>query len=173
MEETTRFDDIRDWAEARGLYEKGDVKTQFVKLSEEMGELAQGIIKNKPEEVNDAIGDMVVVLTNLAHLHGMEIEQCIEKAWSEIKDRKGSMKNGSFVKNDCIEKIYVTFGQQHTHRHNGITLDKDCVGVIRCQSKAEGRVLAVKWFGAKFATTYDKIDGKFIDFFPRGFIELN
>jgi NTP pyrophosphatase (non-canonical NTP hydrolase) len=92
------FDNIRDWATKRGLYDKGDVKTQYVKLGEEFGELGKSIIKDNPEELIDAIGDMVVVLTNLAHLAGTSIECCSFAAWGEIKDRKGAMKNGSFVK---------------------------------------------------------------------------
>ena len=94
----TVFDHIRNWAEIRGIYKGGDEKTQYVKLMEEAGELAQGILKERPAEVKDAIGDMVVVLTNLAHLAGMKIEDCIESAYNEIKDRKGSMSNGTFVK---------------------------------------------------------------------------
>ena len=94
----TVFDHIRNWAEIRGIYEGGDEKTQYVKLIEEAGELAQGILKERPAEVKDAIGDMVVVLTNLAHLANMRIEDCIESAYNEIKDRKGSMSNGTFVK---------------------------------------------------------------------------
>jgi NTP pyrophosphatase (non-canonical NTP hydrolase) len=94
----TVFDHIRNWAEIRGIYDGGDEKTQYVKLMEEAGELAEGILKERPAEVKDAIGDMVVVLTNLAHLVNMRIEDCIESAYNEIKDRKGSMSNGTFVK---------------------------------------------------------------------------
>ena len=43
---------------------------------------------------------MVVVLTNLAHLHGTEIEDCISQAYNEIKSRKGKMINGTFVKDE-------------------------------------------------------------------------
>ena len=95
-----RFDLIRTWATERGLYDKGDTKTQFCKLMEEGGELGRAILKNDNEEFVDAIGDMVVVLTNLAHLGGTTIEQCIDSAYNEIKNRKGKMSNGTFVKND-------------------------------------------------------------------------
>ena len=94
----SKFDLIRDWAQERGLYDKGDVKTQFAKLVEEVGELAQGILKDREEEVVDAIGDLVVVLTNLSHLAGLRIEDCIDSAYNEIKNRKGEMKGGTFVK---------------------------------------------------------------------------
>ena len=95
-----RFDLIRTWADQRGLYDKGDTKTQFCKLMEEAGELGRAVLKNDNEEFVDAIGDMVVVLTNLAHLGGTTIEACIDAAYAEIKSRKGKMVNGTFVKND-------------------------------------------------------------------------
>ncbi len=92
------FENIREWAEVRGLYEKGDVKTQYIKLQEEAGELAKAILNNDDAEIQDAIGDMVVVLTNLAHLNGLHIETCISSAYNEISGRKGEMINGTFVK---------------------------------------------------------------------------
>ena len=98
MNTIKEFERIREWATNRCLYEKGDVKTQFVKLSEEFGEVAKAIIQNDNAELKDGIGDMVVVLTNLAHIAGASIEECMELAWNEIKNRKGSMQNGSFVK---------------------------------------------------------------------------
>jgi NTP pyrophosphatase (non-canonical NTP hydrolase) len=94
------FQDIRDWAEERGLYDKGDTKTQFCKLMEEAGELGRAILKDDQPEFVDAIGDMVVVLTNMAMLGGTSIETCIDTAYNEIKNRKGKMLNGTFVKND-------------------------------------------------------------------------
>ena len=69
-----RFELIRQWATDRGLYDKGDTKTQFAKLMEESGELARAVLKDDKPEFVDAIGDMVVVLTNLAYLGGTNIE---------------------------------------------------------------------------------------------------
>jgi len=89
---------IRQWASERGIYKNGDTKTQFIKLQEEAGELARAILKNDKKELMDAIGDMVVVLTNLATLEGLNIETCIASAYNEIKSRQGSMINGTFVK---------------------------------------------------------------------------
>ena len=93
------FDNIRLWAEERGIYERGDSQTQYVKLMEEAGELAQALLKRDEPEIYDAIGDMVVVLTNLAELEGVKIEDCIGDAYNEIANRKGKMINGTFVKN--------------------------------------------------------------------------
>jgi NTP pyrophosphatase (non-canonical NTP hydrolase) len=93
-----RFDLIRAWADERGLYDKGDTKTQYLKLMEEAGELGRAILKDDEVEFVDAIGDMVVVLTNLAHLGNVSIEQCIDEAYRVISKRTGKMHNGTFVK---------------------------------------------------------------------------
>jgi len=100
VEPTTgaRFDLIRQWAQERGIYEKGNSHTQYVKLMEEAGELAQALLNKDSYEIKDAIGDMVVVLTNLAVLEGMQIENCIDSAYNEIANRTGTMLNGTFVK---------------------------------------------------------------------------
>ena len=42
-----QFQLIREWADNRGLYSKGDAKTQYIKLQEEAGELAQAILKRR------------------------------------------------------------------------------------------------------------------------------
>ena len=97
-EQPNVYDFIRQWADERGIYRNGDAKTQFIKLQEETGELARAILKNNREELIDAIGDAVVVLTNLAALEGLKIEDCVTSAYNVIKSRKGSMVNGTFVK---------------------------------------------------------------------------
>jgi len=94
------FNKIRTWAETRGLYEKGDPMVQYVKLQEEAGELAKALLKDDQPEVIDAIGDMVVVLTNLAHQRGVYIEECIQTAYDVINKRTGKMINGTFVKDE-------------------------------------------------------------------------
>lgn len=101
---TNEFEPIRHWGKTRNLYEQGDVVTQTVKLTEEVGEIAKAVLKNDVKEVIDGIGDAAVVLTNLAKLasikYGMDIsiESCINAAYQEIKDRKGRMVDGTFVK---------------------------------------------------------------------------
>ena len=97
----THFDLIREWASERGLYDNGDTKTQYLKLVEEVGELGSAILDEDYSEQVDAIGDIVVVLTNLAKLAGpSSIEECIETAYDEISTRKGRMINGTFVKDE-------------------------------------------------------------------------
>ena len=98
MQLTNEFEPIRDWAKERGIYEKGNIDTQFEKLIEEVNELKQGIENENDDEIIDAIGDCVVVLTNMAALNGVPIEFCINSAYEVIKNRKGVMKNGFFEK---------------------------------------------------------------------------
>ena len=92
------FSDIRDWANERNIIEKGDAKTQLIKLYEETGELSEAILKNNKEDIIDAIGDSVIVLTNLAEMAGTSIEDCILSAYNEVSTRTGRMINGTFVK---------------------------------------------------------------------------
>jgi len=96
------FPKIREWAKERGIFDKGDVKTQYVKLMEEAGEVAKALLTNDKAEIKDGIGDMVVVLTNLAHLSGFTIEECIDEAYEVISKRQGDMINGTFVKNETL-----------------------------------------------------------------------
>ena len=96
--EVTMFELIRTWADNRGLYDKGDPKTQYIKLMEETGEIGRAILKQDTDGIIDGIGDAVVVLTNLAQLVGVPIEECIEAAYNEIKNRTGKMINGTFKK---------------------------------------------------------------------------
>ena len=96
--EINRFDLIRAWADERDLYNAGDPKTQTLKLMEEAGEICRAVLKKDESEIIDGIGDCVVVLTNLAHLCDTSIEECIDAAYNEIKDRTGKMNNGTFKK---------------------------------------------------------------------------
>tara|TARA_R110002020_G_scaffold253036_1_gene466791 strand:- start:17 stop:337 length:321 start_codon:yes stop_codon:yes gene_type:complete len=104
MELKKEFQTIRDWAKDKGIFDKGDVKTQYVKLQEEAGELAKSIMKKDYEEFKDSIGDCAVVLTNLAKLGGdyfgieLTIEDCINSAYDVISKRTGKMVDGTFVK---------------------------------------------------------------------------
>ena len=101
----SRFDLIRTWASDRGIYDQGNSHTQYVKLMEEAGELAAALLNKDAYEIKDAIGDMVVVLTNLAALEGMKIENCIDSAYNEIANRTGVMHNGTFVKTGIKETL--------------------------------------------------------------------
>ena len=89
---------IRQWATDRNLIEGSDLKSQFVKLIEETGELASAIAKQDRDEFKDAIGDIFVVLTIMAAQNNMWVEDCIAKAYIEIRHRKGKMVDGIFIK---------------------------------------------------------------------------
>ncbi len=94
------FELIRQWAKDRNLIEGATTQAQMLKMTEEVGELASGIAKNNRDVTRDSIGDCVVVLTILAAQHGWDIEDCISAAYEEIKDRKGRMENGVFIKDE-------------------------------------------------------------------------
>lgn len=104
MNLTNEFEPIREWAQEKGIVDNGDVKTQALKLVEEVGELAKAILKDDIPEIEDGIGDCGVVLTNLAKLvakkYGIEtsFESCVNGAYLVIKNRKGRMIEGTFVK---------------------------------------------------------------------------
>jgi len=93
------FSKIRLWAKEKNILDQGDIKTQYIKLQEESGELAEAILTNNKKEIKDAIGDMVVVLTSLSYFSGFTIEEAIESAYNEIKNREGKIINNTFVKN--------------------------------------------------------------------------
>lgn len=90
--------DIENWATERNFFGEGGatIQSQFVKLIEEAGELAGNIARGK--DCTDDIGDMGVVLINIAKLAGTDLKTCLEHSYNEIKDRKGQWKNGVFVK---------------------------------------------------------------------------
>lgn len=90
---------IIKWAEDRGIYEHSTPQAQALKAVSEIGEVADAVIKDDRDALIDGIGDVVVCLINLAHMEGLELEQCLEAAWAEIKDRRGKMvPGGAFVK---------------------------------------------------------------------------
>jgi NTP pyrophosphatase (non-canonical NTP hydrolase) len=95
IQETTKL--IEQWASKRNLTTADPFK-QTLKLGEEFGELCQGLAKNNRDLVIDSIGDMFVVLTILSQQIGVNIEYCVAAAYDEIKDRKGKMINGVFIK---------------------------------------------------------------------------
>ena len=92
------FNNIRQWAQDRNIIDGSTPKAQMVKLMEEIGELASAISKDNFEEIIDSIGDAAVVLTVIAEQYGLKVEYCIGCAYEAIKDRKGKMVDGVFIK---------------------------------------------------------------------------
>ena len=87
---------IIQWHHDRNLIDGSTDKDQFCKLIQEAGELSDNICKGK--NVADDIGDMVVVLLNIAERNNLSLEECLSRAWDDIKDRKGKMVDGIFIK---------------------------------------------------------------------------
>lgn len=103
MKETQSFGmtefQVMRWAEERGIYENGTAIGQASKTLEEACELLIAVAKNDRAEIQDAIGDVVVTLVNVAALTDMDVRQCFYKAYKAIEHRKGHMnKDGVFVK---------------------------------------------------------------------------
>lgn len=75
-----------------------------------------------------------------------------------------------------MPKTYITFGQVHVHSINGKTFDKDCIAVINCTDKADGRAKAFEFFDGTFHNQYHENEwkpDKMLPYFPRGLIEVN
>jgi NTP pyrophosphatase (non-canonical NTP hydrolase) len=89
---------IEAWAEERGIFEKARPISQYSKTLEETQELLNAIVTNNKEEIKDAIGDIVVTLIIQCKMQGVTLEECLEHAYNQIKDRQGSMIDGKFVK---------------------------------------------------------------------------
>ena len=85
-----------------GIVKPENAKTQFMKVVEELGELAEGINKDKSEQVKDSLGDVLVTLILLAEDLNLNLLDCLNSAWKEIKDRKGEVKDGSFAKEEDL-----------------------------------------------------------------------
>ena len=84
------------WHYDRNLIDGSTDKDQVLKLAQELGELSDSVCKGK--DIKDDIGDMLVVMINIAERNGVILSECLNKAWNDIKHRKGKMKNGIFVK---------------------------------------------------------------------------
>lgn len=94
---------IEKWFIDRGL-DKADPTKQMLKLYEEMGEISAGIVRNDIGEIKDGIGDVLVVLIGLSLQLGLSVEECLSIAYNEIKDRKGKLVNGVFIKEEDLQK---------------------------------------------------------------------
>jgi len=89
---------IEQWAKEKNIHNFENRFKQVIKLSEEVGELSSAILKEDQAEIEDAIGDIQVVLIILCKQIGLNYELCLEMAWNEIKNRKGKTINGTFIK---------------------------------------------------------------------------
>jgi NTP pyrophosphatase (non-canonical NTP hydrolase) len=102
MGKLSTFDDmvtnVTGWAQEKGLLEKENASKQMLKVMEEVGETASAMLKNDHAKIIDGIGDSFVTLIVLSKQLGLEPLYCLEVAWNEIKNRKGMMVEGTFIK---------------------------------------------------------------------------
>ena len=94
---TDLIEKIQDWVSDRNL-ETQDPRIQMCKTVEELGELANAINKGNKADAMDGIGDVMVTLICISMQLGVDFNECLKIAYNEIKDRKGKMVNGMFVK---------------------------------------------------------------------------
>ncbi len=93
--------DIEKWHKDRKITINGNSLTQTVKLGEEFGELCSGIVREDKRLISDSLGDMFVVMVAIAKLEKLDLEDCIQTAYDEIKDRKGHMNSfGNYIKDN-------------------------------------------------------------------------
>lgn len=95
---------IIQWAEDRNMISPKNTSRQYMKVSEELGEIAEGINKNNREQVEDSLGDILVTLIILAQDLNFDLLDCLNSAYNVIKDRKGKTINGVFVKESDLHE---------------------------------------------------------------------
>ncbi len=88
---------IEKWAREKNL-DIADPEKQMLKVVEEVGEVAAALARNNKNDLRDGIGDVVVTLVILAMQNDMDLYECLNQAYNEIKDLKGKNVNGVFVK---------------------------------------------------------------------------
>ena len=90
---------IDKWFEARGITENGKPLAQAIKTLEETTEMFDALQRDDAEDLMDAIGDIYVTLRGVCLTYGVDMQDCIDKAYTEIKDRKGYLTpEGTFIK---------------------------------------------------------------------------
>lgn len=92
---------VEKWSKDKGL-DKADPAKQFLKVVEEVGEIAAAMARSQHEELKDAIGDTIVTLIILSQQHGLTVEECLAQAYGVISKRTGKMVNGVFVKSEDL-----------------------------------------------------------------------
>ncbi len=109
---------VEKWSEIRGL-NTGDPRSQYLKVVEEVGEIAAGLARGNIELTKDGIGDTFVTLIILAQKLGVNIDDCTAMAWNDIKDRNGMMVNDVFIKEtDFTDAQQIAFSLREAH--NGL-----------------------------------------------------
>jgi len=89
---------VEQWHYDRNLIDGATDKDQVLKLLQELGELSDNVCKGN--DIRDDIGDMLVVMINILARNKLTLEECLNVAYNDIKDRKGKMVDGIFVKEE-------------------------------------------------------------------------
>lgn len=93
---------VEQWAKDKNL-DQAEPSKQFLKVTEEVGEVAAALARNDKDMLRDGIGDVVVTLIILAIQNDMDLYECLNTAYNEIKGRKGKTINGVFVKESDLQ----------------------------------------------------------------------
>ena len=96
------IENVKIWFDDRNLIEGSTDKDQILKLIQELGELSDHACKG--EDIRDDLGDMLVVMLNIMKRNNYSINECLQIAYDDIKDRKGKMVDGIFVKESKEEE---------------------------------------------------------------------
>ena len=89
---------VIEWADDKGILEKGNTKAQAIKTLEEVNELIESIENNDKDEIIDALGDVLVTIIIQSKMQNLSLESCLESAYNVISKRTGKMIDGTFVK---------------------------------------------------------------------------
>ena len=90
---------VLQWAEARRIVPNAKPHTQLMKAVSELGELCDAELKSDQDKIKDGVGDVLVCLINYCALRDINMVSCLELAYEEIKNRRGTMTpDGTFVK---------------------------------------------------------------------------
>lgn len=131
---------IAQWFKDRGL-DKADPKAQMLKLSEEVGELAGAIARDDSPEIADAMGDITVVLIGLCEIMGYDYRTCVNMAYDVIKDRKGMLVNGVWLKeSDYIKRLIYNNGTTvkmvDDHTEGNMHMDNGVIEVVNIHGES-------------------------------------
>ena len=99
---------IHDWSGSHGLH-KGDPYKQMIKITEEVGELAQGLLKRNDEQILDSVGDIIITLAIFCQQKGIDLKDATQYAYQQIEYRKGKMIDGTFIKEEDMVRTSNIF----------------------------------------------------------------
>lgn len=105
------FEDVRQWKEIRGIGGDAEqsldkrLQSQFQRVYQEVGEIHEAVVLEDWDEFEDAVGDAIVTLINIAAIKGVPAEECLAKAFNVIRLRKGLTRpTGDFVRYAKLSK---------------------------------------------------------------------